>query len=110
MQIDLSLAGLPAHNDEAAPLPAALRSKVEKSAEQFEAMFVRQMLAEMRKTTRLLGDEDSLFRSRQETDMLDFADGMLADQLAGQRAFGIANAILHQLLPPPAKALEPPAD
>ncbi|MEO3959810.1 hypothetical protein [Chromobacterium piscinae] len=32
-------------------------------------------------------------------DMLDIADGALADQLASQRTFGIAKVILAQLLP-----------
>ena len=31
--------------------------------------------------------------------MMDFADGAVADQLAKQRVFGVANAILRQLLP-----------
>jgi flagellar protein FlgJ len=31
--------------------------------------------------------------------MLDLADTMVADKMAGQRAFGIADAILRQLLP-----------
>jgi Rod binding domain-containing protein len=32
--------------------------------------------------------------------MLDMADGMLSGHMAGQRAFGVADAILKQLLPP----------
>ena len=32
-------------------------------------------------------------------DMLDMADNLVADQMAGQRAFGVADAILRQLLP-----------
>jgi Rod binding domain-containing protein len=31
--------------------------------------------------------------------MLDMADNLVADQLAGKRAFGVADAILRQLLP-----------
>jgi flagellar protein FlgJ len=39
--------------------------------------------------------------------MLDMADNLVADQMAGKRAFGVADAILRQLLPPskPAPAL-----
>jgi flagellar protein FlgJ len=33
--------------------------------------------------------------------MQDMADNLLAGQIAGQRAFGIADAILRQLLPAP---------
>jgi flagellar protein FlgJ len=32
--------------------------------------------------------------------MLDMADKLLAGHMAGQRAFGVADAILRQLLPP----------
>jgi peptidoglycan hydrolase FlgJ len=38
--------------------------------------------------------------------MLEMADGLVADALSGQRAFGVADAILRQLLPP---ALNAPA-
>ena len=34
------------------------------------------------------------------SDMLDMADKLLAGHMAGQRAFGVADAILKQLLPP----------
>ncbi len=36
--------------------------------------------------------------------MLDMADTMVADQMASQRAFGIADVILRQVLPSAASA------
>jgi Rod binding domain-containing protein len=39
--------------------------------------------------------------------MLDMADNMVADQMAGRRAFGVADAILRQLLPAPGPAPAP---
>ncbi|MBS0372595.1 MAG: rod-binding protein [Proteobacteria bacterium] len=57
------------------------------------------MLKQMRSVTREMADEDSMFQSHINQDMLELADGKLADVLAGQRAFGVADAILAQLLP-----------
>lgn len=75
------------------------RHKVEQAAEKFEAMFIAQMLREMRKVTREISSADSVFKNNVDSDMLEVADGAVADSLARQRSFGIANAILHQLLP-----------
>ncbi|MEO2215744.1 rod-binding protein [Chromobacterium vaccinii] len=85
-----------------APVAAAspeYRKKAEKAAEMFEAQFVREMFKQMRKTTREVAGEDSVFANAMNADMLDIADGALADQLASQRTFGIAKVILAQLLP-----------
>ena len=85
-----------------APVAAAspeYRKKAEKAAEMFEAQFVREMFKQMRKTTREVAGEDSVFANSMNADMLDIADGALADQLASQRTFGIAKVILAQLLP-----------
>ncbi|WP_229797533.1 hypothetical protein [Jeongeupia chitinilytica] len=96
----------PVVEDSVQPLPSATdpvyRKKVEKAAEQFESMFIAQMFREMRKVTREMSSEDSVFRNKVDGDMLDFADTAVADVMAKQRSFGIANAILHQLLPPDA--------
>jgi flagellar protein FlgJ len=43
--------------------------------------------------------EDSVFNNRVNQDMQDMADDLLAGNMAGQRAFGIADAILRQLVP-----------
>lgn len=87
--------------DEPAVQPASpeYRRKAGAAAEQFEAQFVREMFKQIRKTTREIAGEDSIFANSINGDMMDFADGAVADQLAKQRVFGVANAILRQLLP-----------
>jgi flagellar protein FlgJ len=78
---------------------AAYVEKVRGAAEKFEAFFIAQLLRQMRESTRAMADEDSVFNSRSAQEMLDMADVALADSLAGQRAFGIADVIVRQLLP-----------
>jgi flagellar protein FlgJ len=80
---------------------AVLRQRVTDAAVKFEAQFIRQMLGQMRSATRELADEDSPTRQRTHEQMTDLADGLVADSLAGQRAFGIADLLLRQLLPAP---------
>lgn len=75
------------------------RARVEKAAEKFESLFIGQMLQQMRRTNAAFAAEDSPSKNRINQDMLEIADTAVADALAGQRAFGIADAILKQLLP-----------
>lgn len=82
-----------------AALSPTERAKVEKAAVKFEAMFIGEMLKQMRRTTREFAGDDSVYKDRIAGDMLDMADTAVADSLAGQRAFGIADAILKQLIP-----------
>lgn len=85
------------------PAAARYRAKATEAAVKFESFFIGDMLHRMRSSTEALKDEehkDSINR-----DMLDMADNLVADQMAGQRAFGVADAILRQLLPP----AQPPA-
>lgn len=92
----------PASDTEAgkdATLSPTERTKVEKAAVKFEAMFIGEMLKQMRRTTREFAGEDSVFKDRIASDMLEMADTAVADSLANQRAFGIADAILKQLIP-----------
>ncbi len=84
--------------DGTAPDPAYV-AKATRAAVEFESFFISHMLKEMRATTREMADEDSVFKDRVNQDMQDMADGILAKQMAGQRAFGVADAILRQLLP-----------
>jgi flagellar protein FlgJ len=84
-----------AHHD------AAYAAKATKAAVDFESFFISHMLHQMRSTTRELAPEDSVFKDPVNSDMLDMADGLLAGQMAGRRAFGVADAILRQLLPAP---------
>lgn len=85
------------------------QAKVREAAEKFEGFFIAQMLRQMRQSTREMSGEDSIFNNRINQDMLDMADTALADSMAGQRAFGIADAILRQLLPAPTAPLKEPA-
>jgi flagellar protein FlgJ len=77
----------------------AYRAKAIEAAVKFESFFIGHMLHQMRDGTRALAAEDSPSKSRINDDMLDMADNLVADQMAGKRAFGVADAILRQLLP-----------
>lgn len=88
-------------------LPAvdpATKAKATDAAVKFEAFFIKQMISQMRAGTRALADEDSPDKKRVNQDMLDLADGLVADALAQQRAFGIADLMLKQVLPQAANA------
>ena len=81
-------------------------AKATKAAVEFERFFVGHMLKEMRSSTRAMATEDSVFNNKVNQDMQDMADDLLAGNMANHRAFGIADAILRQLLPsakPPTK-------
>ena len=83
-----------------APAPdAAHVAKATEASVEFERFFISHMLRTMRASTRAMADEDSVFNNRVNQDMQDMADDILAGNLAGQRAFGIADAILRQLAP-----------
>jgi flagellar protein FlgJ len=100
-----SVAPLPT---DAQPAPAtsqvdpALLKKATEAAIKFESFFIGETLRQMRRSTREMAGEDSIFKDRVNEDMLDLADGLVADAMASQRAFGIADMLLRQLLPQPA--------
>lgn len=71
-----------------------------KAAVELESFFISHMLQQMRESARTLAPEDSAAKDPVNSDMLDMADKLLAGHMAGQRAFGVADAILKQLLPP----------
>jgi flagellar protein FlgJ len=73
--------------------------KATKAAVDFESFFIANMLHQMRESAKTLAPEDSPLKNPVNSDMLDMADKMLSGHLAGQRAFGVADAILKQLLP-----------
>lgn len=79
----------------------AYRAKATEAAVKFESFFIGKMLHQMRDGTRAFAADDSPNKSRINDDMLDMADNLVADQLANRRAFGVADAILRQLLPAP---------
>ncbi len=96
---------------QAAPAPqteeARYRDKATGAAVKFESFFIAQTLHKMRDATKAMADDDSIYKDSINSDMLDMADNMVADQLAGRRAFGIADAILRQLLPAPQPSAPP---
>ena len=108
------LSDTPASVAPAAGTPAdgvdpAYRAKATEAAVKFESFFIGHMLHQMRSSTKELASEDSVFRDRINDDMLDLADNLVADRMAGQRAFGIADVILRQLLPQAGPATPPAA-
>lgn len=75
---------------------AASPSALDAAAEQFEALFLQQVLKQMRKAGDVLA-ADNPMRSRELDTMRDFYDGMLADTLASKRQTGIADLLVQQL-------------
>lgn len=71
---------------------------LEQAAEQFEALFLRSLMKEMRKASQALVD-DNPFDSKQQRMMQKFYDDKLTSQLASQRSTGIAQMIVAQLGP-----------
>ena len=102
--IDNNNGALPSALDDKSPgavAPADPRyaAKATEAAVKFEAFFISHMLRQMRSGTREMAGEDSVYKDPVNSDMLELADNLVADKMAGQRAFGIADAILRQLLP-----------
>jgi flagellar protein FlgJ len=81
-----------------APDPAYVK-KATQAAVDFESFFIANMLHQMRESAKALAPEDSPLKDPVNSDMLDMADKLLSGHMAGQRAFGVADAILKQLLP-----------
>lgn len=84
----------PQRND--AGVNSARNSSLELAAEQFEALFLQQVLKQMRKAGDVLS-ADNPMRSRELDTMRDFYDGVLADTLASKRQTGIADMLVQQL-------------
>ena len=96
------------HVAPAANVPAAAAgpdkayvAKATKAAIEFESFFISHMLHQMRESTRTIAPEDSPTKNKVNQDMTDMVDNMLAGNMAHQRAFGVADAILRQILPAP---------
>ena len=81
-----------------APSPEYVK-KATKAAVDFESFFIQNMLHQMRESAKTLAPEDSPMKDPVNSDMIDMADKLLSGHMAGQRAFGVADAILKQLLP-----------
>ncbi|MBM7059122.1 transglycosylase SLT domain-containing protein [Pseudomonas sp. UL073] len=96
----MSIVSLSQHLDarrNAGEAPAtAQRGQLEVAAEQFEALFLQQILKQMRKASDVLGAGSPL-RSRESDTMRDFYDEVLAENLAGKKQTGIADLLVKQL-------------
>jgi flagellar protein FlgJ len=68
------------------------QAELRKAAEAFEAVFLRQVIGSMRQAK--LGDD--VFGSAATDQFRDLADGKLADSMADQGSFGIADLLLQQ--------------
>ena len=91
-----------ADQDKVAPsVDKAYVAKATKAAVDFESFFISNMLHQMRETTRAIAPDDSPTKDKVNQDMTDMVDNMLAGNMAQQRAFGVADAILRQILPAP---------
>lgn len=87
------------HDDVKPQLPPETEAKAKEAAEKFEAFFVTEMLRQMRKSTKEIAGEDSIYKDKVNEDMLDLADTLVADAIAKTHAFGIADVLIRQLLP-----------
>ena len=86
-------------SDRVSEADARYEKKAIDAAIKFEGFFIAQMLHQMRRSMYEMASEGSVFKDRVGSDMLDMADTLMADKIAGLKAFGIADAILRQLLP-----------
>lgn len=68
------------------------RAKLKSAAQQFEAVFLRQMISSMRSAS--LGD--GLFDTSSSDQFRDLSDGRTADAMAEKGALGIAELLLRQ--------------
>ena len=71
--------------------PKVQANDIKQAAEQFEAIFLRNMLKEMRKTNELFDSKDNPFNSDSVR--------MMCNTLAQQHGIGIAAMIVKQLSP-----------
>lgn len=92
---------LNARRNGAEPTVDAQRGQLQAAAEQFEALFLQQILKQMRKASDVLGSH-----SRESTTVRDFYDEALAEHLAGQKQTGIADLLVKQLGGPGAQTDE----
>lgn len=97
-------AALPADAGGDAPVAAAADSAelqaLRQAAVKFEAFFVAQLMQQMRKATAALADADSPLNDEVNQAPLAMADNAVADGLAGQGAFGIADVLVRQMAGP----------
>jgi flagellar protein FlgJ len=80
-------------NDVAAKDAHAKRAQLKSTAQAFEAVFLRQMIGSMRQAK--LGED--LFGSQATDQFREMGDARLADQMAKDGGFGIAEMMLKQM-------------
>jgi len=83
----------------AQPADDATVQRLTAAAVKFEGFFVAQMLKQMRQATAAMADSGSAINDRVNDSTLALAEQTVADGLAGQRAFGIADVLVRQMLP-----------
>ncbi len=66
-------------------------------AEQFEAIFVQQMLKQMRSANAVIADEDNPLTSQTDSVYQDMLDGQLAMNMSQSSGMGIADMLVKQL-------------
>lgn len=81
------------------PEQAQFRRDAQAAAEKFESFFVAEILKPMHRAAREIAGGEAASRDRAGDELLEVAHSLVADALASQRAFGVADAILRQLLP-----------
>lgn len=79
--------------------PKIKDNDLQKAAQQFEAIFLRNMLKEMRKTNEIFDSKDNPFNSDSVRMMQGFYDDQLCNSLAQQHGIGIAEMIVKHLSP-----------
>lgn len=83
------------------PDAAAVRDHDIKAAStQFEAIFMRSLMKEMRKVNELFDSKDNPFNSDSVRMMQGFYDDALCDELAKHQGIGIAEMLVKQLSAP----------
>ncbi|MFK4794264.1 rod-binding protein [Sphingobium sp. ZW T5_29] len=74
------------------PAASAQKAQLEKTAKQFEAIFLRQMIGTMRQS----GGGEGIFDSSATDQFRDMSDARTADTMAEKGALGIAEMLLRQ--------------
>lgn len=91
--------GTPVIAGQDAATESAVAQRLTAAAVKFESFFVAQMLKQMREATAAMADPGSAINDRVNDSTLALAEQAVADGLAGQRAFGIADVLVRQMLP-----------
>lgn len=94
----LNTATVKSHNSIAGDLSGTAKAEtLEQAALQFEALFLRSMMQQMRKAADAMAAKDDLFNSKQQRMMRDFYDDTLVSTLVSQGRVGIADLLVKQL-------------